>query len=290
MAVPMFMIISGYVYSFSYRRNTIESIGMSYYPKNIINKFIRYTVPFVIVFVIEEILWIHADLGGTAYTCIMGFLQGGWGQGSYYYPVMIQFIFVYPIIYFIIKKHNFIGVIICGVINAIYELLQCAYGMNESCYRLLMCRYILLIAVGCYIASEEYVFRKKLSVILFCIGFLFITSIYYWGYTPKIISYWTGTSFIASFYIIPIAMILLSRVRNVRLKLLEIIGKASYHIFLAQMVWYIFGTGFISIYIANRLSQIVCNIIVCLILGVVFYYIETPINKYINKKVSSLVK
>lgn len=119
---------------------------------------------------------------------------------------------------------------------------------------------------------------------------MFITSIYYWGYTPKIISYWTGTSFIASFYIIPIAMILLSRVRNVRLKLLEIIGKASYHIFLAQMVWYIFGTGFISIYIANRLSQIVCNIIVCLILGVVFYYIETPINKYINKKVSSLVK
>ena len=34
------------------------------------------------------------------------FLQEGTGPGSFYYPIMMQFIFVYPIIYFAIKEKS----------------------------------------------------------------------------------------------------------------------------------------------------------------------------------------
>jgi len=38
MAVPIFMIISGYVYAYSYQKNKINSIGEAYLLKNWINK------------------------------------------------------------------------------------------------------------------------------------------------------------------------------------------------------------------------------------------------------------
>lgn len=97
-------------------------------------------------------------LGGGTLDCLqwtLDFLDGGYGPGSYYYPLMIQLIFVFPIIHFIVRKYQYLGVWICGFINFIYELLQRAYDMNEACYRLLVLRYILVISVGCYIAYKK---------------------------------------------------------------------------------------------------------------------------------------
>ena len=56
MAVPVFMIISGYVYSFSYKRNSINRLEDAYLMKNTLSKIVRYTVPFIITYSIE-IAW-----------------------------------------------------------------------------------------------------------------------------------------------------------------------------------------------------------------------------------------
>lgn len=56
MAVPMFMIISGYVYSLSFEKHKINTISKAYSLNNLLNKFIRYTVPFLLVFVIEMVI------------------------------------------------------------------------------------------------------------------------------------------------------------------------------------------------------------------------------------------
>ena len=53
MAVPMFMIISGYVYAASFDRNSISKIEDAYTLKFLLPKFIRYTVPFLMMFVVE---------------------------------------------------------------------------------------------------------------------------------------------------------------------------------------------------------------------------------------------
>ena len=83
------------------------------------------------------------------------FLTGGTGPGSYYYPVMMQFVFVAPLIFCVIKKYEEKGVVLSFVANLFYEVLQRAYGMNEQCYRLLLFRYTFLIAFGCYLHLTE---------------------------------------------------------------------------------------------------------------------------------------
>ena len=104
-----------------------------------------------IVFVIETIAFKVDKVG-----IFSAFLRGGFGPGSYYYPIMIQFIFYFPVIYAIVRRYNFSGVIICGLINFIYEILKYAYEMNAGCYRLLLFSYTLLIAYGCYLALYDY--------------------------------------------------------------------------------------------------------------------------------------
>lgn len=286
MAVPVFMIISGYVYALSYKRNGINQMGEAYLLKNVISKMMRYTIPFVIAYAIE-IFWIvfidrfSFPLDG-ALTLGQAFLVGGLGPGSYYYPLMMQFIFVYPLIYFAIKKYQANGVVILGCFNALFELLKWAYLMNEETYRLLLFRYLLLIAVGCYIASDNFKMVNKASIIVTIIGVFYIYCYSYLQYTFPIITYWTGTSFIACFYIIPLSMFGIDKLKNIRFKPVEIIGKASYHIFLVQMVWYYLAHERIASW--NIYWALVINLVICIGVGITFYLIETPLNELINRK------
>lgn len=283
MAVPIFMIISGYVYALSYNKHNISNMGEAYLPKNIINKLIRHTIPFTLIFILEQIIYLVLKKAPFDWgTFCLSFLRGGEGPGSYYYPVMMQFVFLFPMIYFIVKKYDFKGVIICGFINVAYEILQRAYMVSENCYRLLVFRYILLIAVGCYMTSGMFKIRKGLSIICCLIGFGFIYAVQYMGYQPQILIYWTARSFLACLWIISIVIILITKLQNLRIRLLEVLGKASYNIFLVQMLYYN-GREIEKKLIPNRCELFVIGIIACLMLGVIFYYIETPITKKIIK-------
>jgi len=222
--------------------------------------------------------------GELPFELVKGFIVGGFGPGSYYYPMMIQFVFIYPVIYFIVKKFEYKGVLIAGLLNAVYELIQCAYNMNYGCYRLLIFRYLLLIAVGCYISYEKIKWNIPLMISSFLIGALFILNYSYREYEPRILTHWTKTSFVACLFIIPIAMIMIRKLGHVRCLPLEYIGKASYNIFLTQMVWYKFGFKIMKIYVTDRLSLLIFDLILCIAVGMIFYYLETPVTKIVNRK------
>ena len=228
--------------------------------------------------------WRHSSL--FYYT--IAFLRGGPGPGGYYYPIMIQFIFLFPIVYFIIKQKGKQGLYICFGMNAIYDILANIYSMNEGCYRLLVFRYILVIAVGCYIAIGKESIRKRTIVICFILGVTFIVATCYGGYNPLVIKYWPKTSFIACLYIIPIIWYCINHGGGLKFSPLELLGKASYNIFLVQMVWYFLTPSIISNYIKNTEIELLINIIVCVVCGVIFFAIETPITKFVNRKIYEL--
>ena len=111
MAVPIFMIISGYVYAISYHRNKVESFSDAYNKKIIIKLFIRYTFPFLTIFIVEcmiDFIW-AIEVDNHRISVIYTLFEGGVGPGSYYYPILIQLIFIYPIIYSLVKKYKFYG-------------------------------------------------------------------------------------------------------------------------------------------------------------------------------------
>lgn len=86
----------------------------------------------------------------------------------------------------------------------------------------------------------------------------------------------------------PILMILISRYQKLQITLLEIFGRSSYNIFLTQMVWYAYGAGIIEKYAVNRFFCLYINMIICLGVGVFFYYFEVPITRRISKKIYNL--
>lgn len=110
MAVPLFMIMSGWVNSASMSRKKINSFSEAYSCKLIIPRLIKYTVPYSLIFVIE--VWLELMVNNNEISLVslfLIFLNGGWGAGSYYYPVMIQFTFVIPVVYFLIRKYDWGG-------------------------------------------------------------------------------------------------------------------------------------------------------------------------------------
>ena len=277
---------SGYVSSLSFQKRGIDKLEAAYRPISIVEKVIRYTVPYTIAFVAEWIVFRVFGLytvGIRTYgilAVVMDYLSGGKGPGNYYFPIIIQFILIFPVIYFLIRKYDLAGLGYCFFANLTFEILKRAYGMNDTEYRLLVFRYLFIIAAGCYIAIGNIKKNRKTVVLCtLCImaGLTFIYLFSYTSYTPKIITYWSTTSFLVCLYVVPILGWLIRKV-HWGFRPLEIIGKASFNIFLVQMIYYNFANHIYDM-IPNRALQLIYNIINCVLVGVSFYYIEQPLTK-----------
>ena len=286
MAVPFFMLVTGYVYTKSFQKNGIETLDSAYNKKYLLKNFIRYTIPYFIAFAIDfcvqVILYIRNPTGIKRFLVheIALFLQGGNGPGSYYYPEMIQIMFLFPIIYALVKKYNWKGVLVVAFATFFFEVLKFPYMENEGQYRLLLFRYFMLIAFGSYFAMNK---MNRKHWILSVVGFCFIILFKYTNYSPKIFKWWTGTSMFPVLFIVPIFGFLVGK--NIKFAPLEKIGKASYNIFLTQMVYYCYLYGKIKEFLVNVYLNAVVSIAICVIIGIVFYEIENRITKKVTAKV-----
>ena len=115
MAVPIFMIISGYVSALSYERKDIQYFFQLYEPTGLLKKYIRYSVPFFMFFGTQIILEYFLYDNVTVERIKEYFFKGGFGKhGTYYYPILLQMILLFPIIYWLIKNLNLDYCIVLG--------------------------------------------------------------------------------------------------------------------------------------------------------------------------------
>lgn len=277
-AVPIFMIVSGYVHTESFKRKEISTWKQAYALKGIVDKAIRYTVPLFLIFVLEVPLKMFVfEQKLSIGTIFHQLFMGGWGPGSYYYCYMMQFIFLFPVIYFAIRKWDFAGLVLCGFANVFYEVIKVPMGMSADTFRIIVLRYIFAIALGCYFSMGKFQIKKWMGMVSFVFGAVFIYAVCYGGYKPTYFYRWSRTSMLAVFYIAPIAYLLIKKC-SWECKPLALLGKASYNIFFVQMVFF---------HLANRifdgvegsLIPMVLTYACCIMGGLLFYKIETPITK-----------
>lgn len=289
--VSVFMLLSGYVYALSYRRHDIDSFKKAYSPSQFLPKLVRYIQPYIPVFIAEIIiLIIMGEYELTPKNIIVDFITGGKGRGSYYMPLMIQFIFWFPIVHKIIKKFDLAGVFICGGIVVVYELFKNAIGMTESQYRLILIRYTLVIAVGCYLAigkkrtKKQDMFVFVLMFLSMIIGAAYIVWVYYFGYEPMLTKYWKETSIWASLFIIPPTVLVVGG-GKVKFAPLEFLGKASYHIFMLQMFYFkpmqVIYEKLNIPFLTYPIVKVLTAFIICCGSGILYYLLE---NKLIKKR------
>lgn len=296
MAVPIFMITSGFLWSMScdkIKSNLNENL---YSIENIWKKFIRFTVPYIFIIIFQLFCVFVLNKQNYSFGNVIKIVwTGGMGPGSYYYPILIQLIFFFPIIYLIVHKFLLKGVALCGIINFLYEITIWAYGFSESSYRLLVFRYTFALACGIYLYfKKDYCFGKgKQSIlrwtIMLCAGFVYIYAISYMGYKNKVFIFWTTTNMLTICWIFPIIFALYKMFKNSTVNFVAIISQASYHIFLVQMVYYSNLLRKFKLPIELRFPNmsiynvLLFNILFLCFVGIVFYFISHYIEEYLIK-------
>lgn len=290
-SVPAFMYISGYVSAKSYINKGIDSLEDAYRLDNMIGKVLRYVIPFTVAFLVE---WVLFRINGlfTVNVIKYGLLafiedwfRGGYGMGSYYFPIMLQFVIIFPLMYFLIKKSGKKGLIAILLLNGLYELLKTAYGMNEGEYRLLFFRYLFVVGAGCYMALYENAKRSVwIGIGEFILGIVFVILFGYTNYVPKVITYWSATSFLTCFYVIPIMNLLVGKFHfKKNLWGINTIGKATFNIFLVQMIYYCVYSERVSHSISNEILTMFATIGICVVSGILFYAIEKKMTSSIER-------
>lgn len=291
MAVPVFMIVSGYNFAMSNRKKADGKWTHMYGWKIIKPKLVRFLVPFFTICLIEMIL-LHIE--DQSINPLRIFLLGAYGPGSYYVPIMLQLLVVFPVIYTLVEKNAKLGLAFAGMANLLFEIAVIVFDMEKDRYRLSIGRYLLLIAFGCYLyLHPEKRVKRYQMVVMFFMGLTYIILVFGLEKELVLFDYWKTTAMPVAFYIFPIVILLFRKFYHTRIpglfgKLLTWIGKASYHIFLVQMVYYHFKLGG-AIMNTRWYIAVPFNILVSVPAGLAFYEFD---NRFIGKlrKVKHYVK
>ncbi|MGN0765763.1 MAG: acyltransferase family protein [Christensenellales bacterium] len=295
MAVPIFLIISAYL-----RENKIASFGFKKFIsiKYSLISFVSLMVAYVIIAGIEmgvsaRLVAVGKSSGFAYLNSFEGFfnwfIRGLSGPGSYYVPIMVQLIFYFPILHLFFCKKPEIGIVFCAIINLGYELLVYYTNMEAATYRLLIFRYTLLIGLGIYLAKVK---RNKVddivAAILTVVGLAYIILNAYVVKIP-LFQAWKSTSMFCAPFAYGVMYFLMKWFSNVRYHKFYVFGKASYHIYLTQMVFYYFGWNalfkqkLVSVPAPYcRILEAIIAVIICFVAGYVLYLVDTTIRKLLR--------
>lgn len=299
-AVILFFIIMGITLTISFNKIKGNITLKKLYSKQyFLKKFDRLIIPFLVIFVISLIWGLLAKkvlyFGPLSF---MGLMPVA-GPGNYFFSIIIQFILLAPLIYYYYKKYPIQTVLLAYILNLGFELIAPHIGVLNTqtyLYSANIFRYIFVIAFGLFI-SEEYLSKKKANLLSYrnyAVLLLFPLSVFYlylghYSWQPfSFLKYDWGTHNIIAFpYVIVLTVLLLNidykKYLDIRtIGFIAIIGQASYHIYLIQMLFFgfrVFGniqTGILQI--------IMLNLIATVVLGIMLYYLDTYIRQCILLK------
>lgn len=280
MAVPVFMILSGFTNSFSSDRRNINNLRQWFVWNNIYHKLIRILFPYAIILLIETIAY-TLFAPRTLKELLYGYCTGGWGPGSYYIAILIQLLVLFPILLILFKKSPAMALILTFAAHLIFDILSNTIPFPGWLYRLSIFRYLVFIIMGImlYYYREKIIERKLLIIILMVLSALYIWVCNYNGYVPFIFTKWTVTSLPTVFWAFGLVLFgfkyLNIMKNNFFTKAFSTVGKASFHIFLTQMVYFGFSLGQFGLLL---------NLLICIIGGITFYFIELWILKWLKTK------
>lgn len=164
------------------------------------------------------------------------------------------------------------------VVQAVYDILIGQLGMSYGVYRNLYFQYMFQTSCGVYLYLYGDKVKKWTMLLSAALGASFIVWSSYLGNTTLLIPYRAITAWPIAFWVMPIMKILLVDLKNAHISImwlhniLTYIGKASYHIFCVQLLWFVSGfTGKLS---SHMVVQALVSLIICIVVGCIYYAIE----------------
>ena len=191
MAVPIFMVLSGYLLTRSYNHRGYEDLLSVLSPKVVVPLFLRYVLPFLLLLPFEIRYALKKAQVSSISELLTGLACGGWGPGGYYVCMLFQLIIVFPFIWYLVKRLRAWGFVCCFILNFLYEVFQWWIEMDGQIYRILVFRYLAALAFGVFIVYEggSDVWRARiLRWSIFLLGYAFIVLNSYVDWRPFFIT------------------------------------------------------------------------------------------------------
>ena len=293
LAVPFFMVLSGYTFSLSIGR--LEKCWEWYKKKVLMRKLLRFFIPITITCIVFVILKLFekATFRNIAYSLLTIDL----GPGSYYFALVIEALFVFPLIYFLVSRWGKYGVIVLCFLNALFEGLATVIDLNPILYSRGIIRFIAFLGFGVFIYNlKKRKEKRNFFIILFCIILMLLGAT--WIYFTRFIEYKTIVFTKNIVYALPVLMwvgpiVLLfllylddlcPRNRTVRV-FFDVIGRASFHILSVQMIWFLYLPNIYRIIHVHGLMLSLLSIGFAFLAGITFYYSDL----WVQKKVSAYI-
>lgn len=265
-AVPIFIILAGYNGVNSYLRRDACRF-MECHRKTLYPRLIRLLLPYTIMVLIEA-----AILSANP---IKLFLIGGAGPGAHFVPVMIQLVLTLPLLYVMAKKDLRMMLLFALAIELIIDIYQYFWGISPGIYARAYPRYIFAAALGVCLAMN---IDKK------WVALGGVLSIWFISLNPNLHSGWGATN-TAPGYLWSLTLVIVGLRFLPVIPIVPILGKASYHIFLIQMTYFINAHLIVDRVIGLPYSprNFLADIIICLGFGITFYYVEIIARRYIHQ-------
>lgn len=294
-------ITSGISFNFKWFKKNNKYDLKSYF----LNRFNRIIVPFMIIFIISLIWGILNKKFYFGDLILIGYLPVS-GPGNYFITLIFQFILIFPLIFYFHNNLPKLTLIILFLIDLLFELVapHISIFIDEPyLYSACIFRYFSAIGLGLYV-SNDLIESKKLNVmkkkyIFILMGFpISVIYIFMVSFTqqpfPLFFDLWNSQNIIAVFYPLMLIIVMFNlfpeKAKNIIYKLLSMIGKASYHIYLVQILFFGFGFSFMKIVNKNNFIiiapiAIVLNISLATFLGLIFYYLENNLKNIVLNRI-----
>ena len=281
-AVPVFMFLSGFVYSLGAK----GGLKNQYRAKTITRKLLRLTIPTIVTILLFVVLNFFKTGSTTVGEMVYRIAIFNFGQGSYYYPVMVQFVLLAPVMWHLVHKYKEKGVMLIGVINLFYEILWTLLSPSYDIFRILVFRYLFVIAIGMYAGINKDCKHNWKNVGLSAVvGLVYILLPYFTEYEYKIFTVdpWNKSGMMSGFYVASVMAVCFALWGKVKTKgkisnAISMVGKASYHIMYTQMIYFVvrpaFDTLIFDITALPLILQIIIDIVVSVVTGVVFCVLD----------------
>lgn len=292
LAVPIFVFITGYNYAQScYIKNSL-TIKDWFLPKNLLKKILRLYIPYLVFALCQIILVFALKADYKTGNAILAFFVGGYGPGNYYLLLMIQIIAIFPFLFHFTKIRPMLTLTVCLAFYLCYHLVM-RFAFPDGCEdvtslggainKWAVFRWIFLIDCGIYFYIEREKIKWWHLALLIPVDLI-----------PLILQLTTNLPpvypcgipyYFIAFALVGISIKYLGNISFGKLeKVIAYCGKATWHVFLFQQLY------FWLIDLLNwEIGFTYLSFPICFFGGIAFFTVQFVIQKIIKAKRSKNV-
>lgn len=271
-AVPVFMLMVGYNFAFSTQAKGHTQLNELYQWPVIKRRLKRIILPFLMFaggrLILQLMLKNRMNWSGY----FKGFLLGGFANGGYYIPIMLQAILIVPFLYYLIykKPHRSAGFLL--VLFLFLDWFSMFLGIPGGVYRVLIIRYLFVLVIGIWLGLRDGEVELNKLIPLTLLSLVYIASVYYFGLRTTLETHWQAQHGPAYFWTLFIVVVLLNfkniKPDNILTKFFVKIGQSSYYIFLTQMLYFWLVNHFD--FYPGVWAEVPINLLICIASGLLF--------------------